>query len=109
MGNAIQDAAKGVAGDLASPVYRAAQGIAGTLAGQSVMEAAGGAVGFGRAAGEGASIAEAVGMADAVSFELVRGPFSLPGIAERIAGDPEYYERLARFAASELDREIARF
>lgn len=44
-----------------------------------------------------------------VDAEVIRAPFSLVGIAENIAGSPEYYQRLAEFADAELTREIAKY
>lgn len=37
-----------------------------------------------------------------VDAEVIRAPFSLVGIAEQLASDPEYHRRLALFVAAEL-------
>src|SRR5258706_2558241 len=42
-----------------------------------------------------------------VSAEVTRAPFSEPGIAERIASDPEFYRRLASMVSDELKRAVA--
>src|SRR4051812_5791738 len=106
--------AKGEAGDLTgkpTPGVAAAKGEAGSLS---------------SAVGVGASVAEAVGSASGstvvkaeagaivmsqteVQLKIGRAPFSPHLIAERLEADPEHYQRLAQFAASELDREIARY
>ena len=45
-----------------------------------------------------------------VSFDatVVRAPYGVRGVAERLAEDPEYYQRLASNVAAELKREVSR-
>ena len=58
--------------------------------------------------GIAAGIGGAAGVGDA-TMVVTRAPFSPGGIAERIAQDPEFYQRLAGYVASELAREAAKY
>src|SRR5712692_1022914 len=49
-----------------------------------------------------------VGLAVSVDVTITRAPFSEFGIAERIIGNPEFYQWLARSAAQQLSNELGR-
>jgi hypothetical protein len=44
-----------------------------------------------------------------VDREVIRAPFSESGIAELLAANPDFYQRLFRSTAEELKRDVARF
>lgn len=95
--NGIQGAsARGEAGDLSggmgAPSGVSAEGKAGEIRGRVELS---GHVNVG------------VTASVSVSAEIIRAPFSEPGIAERIATDPEFYRRLASFVSDELKRAVA--
>jgi hypothetical protein len=92
--------AKGEAGDFApqkSPLGVAATGHAGSIA-----AAVGTASGSSTATAEGAVVVSSHVTVDA---EVIRAPFSEPGMAERFVADPEFYRNLAGFVASEIRRQ----